>query len=94
MSLADMVRRSYVDQLNQILYYLGTPSEDILSRVGSPRVRLCALLFTLTKLIDSQAQQYITSLPVKSPIPFQNLYPTANPLAIDLLTKVSSPIMR
>ena len=31
--------RSYVDQLNQILHYLGTPSEDTLRRVGSPRVR-------------------------------------------------------
>lgn len=29
---------SYVDQLNQILHYLGTPSEDTLRRVGSPRV--------------------------------------------------------
>ena len=28
---------SYVDQLNQILYCLGTPSEDTLRRVGSPR---------------------------------------------------------
>lgn len=33
---------SYVDQLNQILHYLGTPSEDTLRRVGSPRVRLIA----------------------------------------------------
>lgn len=33
---------SYVDQLNQILHYLGTPSEDTLRRVGSPRVRLLA----------------------------------------------------
>lgn len=31
---------SYVDQLNQILHYLGTPSEDTLRRVGSPRVSL------------------------------------------------------
>jgi hypothetical protein len=30
---------SYVDQLNQVLHYLGTPSEDTLRRVGSPRVR-------------------------------------------------------
>lgn len=32
------VHYSYVDQLNQILHYLGTPSEDTLRRVGSPRV--------------------------------------------------------
>ncbi|KAK0459090.1 kinase-like domain-containing protein [Desarmillaria tabescens] len=31
--------RDYVDQLNQILHYLGTPSEDTLRRVGSPRAQ-------------------------------------------------------
>jgi serine/threonine protein kinase len=63
--------RDYVDQLNQILHYLGTPSEDTLRRVGSPR-----------------AQDYIRSLPIKPRIPFQTLYPHANPLALDLLGKM------
>lgn len=31
--------RDYVDQLNQILHYLGTPSEPTLRRVGSPRAQ-------------------------------------------------------
>lgn len=31
--------RDYVDQLNQILHYLGTPSESTLSRIGSPRAQ-------------------------------------------------------
>ncbi|KAL9583640.1 MAG: hypothetical protein Q9212_002583 [Teloschistes hypoglaucus] len=31
--------RDYVDQLNQILHYLGTPNEDTLSRIGSPRAQ-------------------------------------------------------
>jgi mitogen-activated protein kinase 7 len=31
--------RDYVDQLNQILHYLGTPSEETLSRIGSPRAQ-------------------------------------------------------
>ncbi|EKM53498.1 uncharacterized protein PHACADRAFT_259914 [Phanerochaete carnosa HHB-10118-sp] len=31
--------RDYVDQLNQILHYLGTPAEDTLRRVGSPRAQ-------------------------------------------------------
>jgi serine/threonine protein kinase len=35
--------RDYVDQLNQILHFLGTPSEDTLRRVGSPRVRASRL---------------------------------------------------
>src|SRR5579862_6061371 len=30
--------RDYVDQLNQILHYLGTPNEETLSRIGSSRV--------------------------------------------------------
>jgi len=36
--IANLCLPSYVDQLNQILHYLGTPSEDTLRRVGSPRV--------------------------------------------------------
>ncbi|KAH9914828.1 CMGC/MAPK/ERK protein kinase [Fomitopsis serialis] len=63
--------RDYVDQLNQILHYLGTPSEDTLRRVGSPR-----------------AQDYIRSLPIKPRVPFQTLFPRANPLAIDLLSQL------
>ena len=31
--------RDYVDQLNQILQYLGTPDETTLSRIGSPRAQ-------------------------------------------------------
>ena len=31
--------RDYVDQLNQILHYLGTPNEETLSRIGSPRAQ-------------------------------------------------------
>ncbi|KAI5285053.1 Mitogen-activated protein kinase [Ascosphaera aggregata] len=31
--------RDYVDQLNQILHYLGTPSEETLQRIGSPRAQ-------------------------------------------------------
>lgn len=63
--------RDYVDQLNQILHYLGTPSEETLRRVGSPR-----------------AQDYIRSLPIKPRVPFQTLFPRANPLAIDLLSQL------
>lgn len=31
--------RDYVDQLNQILHYLGTPDESTLQRIGSPRAQ-------------------------------------------------------
>ncbi|CCE28226.1 Subtilisin-like proteinase Spm1 [Claviceps purpurea] len=31
--------RDYVDQLNQILHVLGTPNEETLSRIGSPRAQ-------------------------------------------------------
>lgn len=31
--------RDYVDQLNQILHYLGSPSEETLQRIGSPRAQ-------------------------------------------------------
>ncbi|KAK0564352.1 mitogen activated protein kinase 2, partial [Tilletia horrida] len=63
--------RDYVDQLNQILHVLGTPTEETLKRVGSPR-----------------AQEYIRSLPFQPRIPFERLFPDANPLALDLLSKM------
>ena len=50
---------------------MGTPSEDTLRRVGSPR-----------------AQDYIRSLPIKPRIPFATLFPDANPLAVDLLSRL------
>lgn len=63
--------RDYVDQLNQILHFLGTPSEVTLSRIGSPR-----------------AQEYVRNLPYMSKIPFSQLFPRANPDALDLLDKM------
>jgi len=63
--------RDYVDQLNQILHVLGTPSERTLRRVGSPR-----------------AQEYLRSLPYKPGVPFRQMYPGANPDALDLLARL------
>lgn len=63
--------RDYVDQLNQILHYLGTPSEPTLAHIGSPR-----------------AQEYVRNLPYKSKVPFTQLFPRANPDALDLLDRM------
>lgn len=63
--------RDYVDQLNQILNYLGTPAEETLSRIGSPR-----------------AQDYVRNLPFMPKVPFQKLFPQANPQALDLLDRM------
>lgn len=63
--------RDYVDQLNQILHYLGTPNEETLSRIGSPR-----------------AQEYVRNLPLMPKVPFQRLFPNANPDALDLLDRM------
>jgi mitogen-activated protein kinase 7 len=60
--------RDYVDQLNQILHILGTPNEETLSRIGSPR-----------------AQEYVRNLPFMAKRPFPQLFPNANPDALDLL---------
>ncbi|KAI8069537.1 kinase-like domain-containing protein [Gongronella butleri] len=43
---------------------------------------------TLQRVGSERAQMYIRSLPIMPRIPFQNLYPNANPLAIDLLSKL------
>jgi serine/threonine protein kinase len=63
--------RDYVDQLNQILHILGTPAEDTLSRIGSPR-----------------AQDYVRNLPYMAKRSFQQLFPNANPDALDLLNRM------
>ncbi|GAA5864225.1 hypothetical protein JCM3774_001262 [Rhodotorula dairenensis] len=63
--------KDYIDQLNIVLHFLGTPSDHTLRRVGSPR-----------------AQDYIRSLPYKPGVPFVQLFPQANPLALDLLAKL------
>ncbi|GAA5862967.1 hypothetical protein JCM8547_003635 [Rhodosporidiobolus lusitaniae] len=63
--------KDYIDQLNIVLHFLGTPSDKTLRRVGSPR-----------------AQDYIRSLPFKPGVPFNQLFPQANPLALDLLAKL------
>lgn len=63
--------RDYVDQLNQILHILGTPNEETLSRIGSPR-----------------AQEYVRNLPLMAKRSFQQLFPNANPDALDLLNRL------
>ncbi|KDE09325.1 CMGC/MAPK protein kinase [Microbotryum lychnidis-dioicae p1A1 Lamole] len=63
--------KDYIDQLNIVLHFLGTPSDRTLRRVGSPR-----------------AQDYIRSLPYKNGVPFEQLFPDANPLALDMLSKL------
>lgn len=77
--------KDYIDQLNIVLHFLGTPSDKTLRRVGSPRVRRCSLSERADRL---QAQDYIRSLPFSTPIPFPTLFPNANPLALDLLEKL------
>lgn len=45
--------RDYVDQLNQILNLLGTPTEDTLRRVGSPRAQEYVASFVSLYLIEA-----------------------------------------
>jgi mitogen-activated protein kinase 7 len=63
--------KDYVDQLNQILFIVGTPPEETLTRIGSQR-----------------AQDYVRSLPFMPKVPFCQLYPNANPDALDLLDRM------
>ncbi|KAL0078906.1 hypothetical protein F4703DRAFT_1778270 [Phycomyces blakesleeanus] len=55
---------------------------QILSILGTPDEE------TLQRVGSDRAQVYIRSLPKMPKVPFQNLYPKANPLAIDLLNKL------
>lgn len=80
--------KDYIDQLNIVLNYVGTPSDRTLRRVGSPRVRPLVLPPEQPLTPESQAQDYIRSLPYKSGISFHTLFPTANPQALDLLSRL------
>jgi serine/threonine protein kinase len=42
--------RDYVDQLNQILYILGTPDDTTLRRIGSERVFCIHVGFALSQI--------------------------------------------
>jgi serine/threonine protein kinase len=78
----------YVDQLNKILAYLGTPTEETLGRVGSPRAQEW-VYFLYTPLLDVLTQySYIRSLPIRPRIQFSSLYPNAGRDAIDLLQRM------
>jgi mitogen-activated protein kinase 7 len=65
--------RDYVDQLNQILHFLGTPNEETLSRIGSSRVQ------HKVGYTNVQAQDYVRNLPYMPKIPFNHIFPKANP---------------
>ena len=84
--------KDYIDQLNIVLHFLGTPSDETLARVGSPRVCSCRSERTpWTPLTGPvQAQDYIRSLPFKPGVPFTDLFPRSNPLALDLLARLLS----
>ena len=70
--------RDYVDQLNQILHYLGTPNEETLSRIGSQRVSNQLP----TSSAKTKAQDYVRNLPFMPKIPFNHIFPKANPQGI------------
>jgi len=55
---------------------------QILSILGTPDDE------TLTRIGSDRALRYIRSLPKTQKIPFSELYPNANPLALDLLEKL------
>ncbi|TFK94189.1 kinase-like protein [Polyporus arcularius HHB13444] len=57
--------------LNKILDVVGTPDNEVITRIASPK-----------------AQAYLRSLPFKKRVPFEKIIPTADPQAVDLLTKL------
>lgn len=55
---------------------------QILMILGTPKEA------TLTKIGSVRAQNYVRSLPIMRRVPFTELFPNANPLALDLLEKM------
>lgn len=78
----------YVDQLNKILNLLGTPTEDTLRRVGSPRAQEWVCGSRHARVLGADILSYIRSLPIKPRVQLKLLYPNASPLALDLLQKM------
>jgi len=74
--------RDYVDQLNQILHFLGTPNEETLSRIGSQRVGSEREI----SIAKSKAQEYVRNLPFMPKIPFNHIFPNANPQGMPLFS--------
>lgn len=60
--------RDYVDQLNQVLHCLGTPTEDALRRVGSPRAQEY-----IRSLPIKQAIPFSTLFPKANPLAIELL---------------------
>lgn len=54
----------------------------ILNTLGTPSER------TLSRVGSPRAQEYIRSLPYKPGVPFQQLFPGANPQGLDLLRRL------
>jgi mitogen-activated protein kinase 7 len=55
---------------------------QILLILGTPKES------TLTKIGSTRAQNYVRSLPLMKKVPYSELFPNANPLALDLLEKM------
>lgn len=55
---------------------------QILMILGTPKEA------TLTKIGSVRAQNYVRSLPIMRRVPYQELFPQANPLALDLLDRM------
>jgi len=55
---------------------------QILLILGTPKES------TLTKIGSTRAQNYVRSLPLMKKVPYSELFPSANPLALDLLEKM------
>lgn len=72
--------RDSFHQITLITSIIGTPSPEELS------VHSTSLLFRPG--FDTSVSDFVAALPRKSKIPFQQIYPKANPLACDLLDKL------
>jgi len=89
-----------LDQLNVILGVIGTPDPEDIESIGTVRFaaecRSACLghLFSPTSclahssLMLMKANEYIKTLGVKKGKPFNELFPAADPVALDLLTKM------
>ena len=65
--------RDFLHTLSLICRVVGTPTEDTVGRMPA---------------LDDRAKSYLHSIPFHAPVNFANMFPYADPLALDLLQKL------
>ena len=79
--------KHYLDQLNHILNIIGSPSADDLTCIRNEKVSFLYMFLpcdyhVLYVWLHLQARCYLQNLPYKPTVPWQRLFPKADPKGV------------